>query len=253
MEYIDPFRIYTGASGKKVVFDPPPNKAKAIVKFNINYAPRLVQTVPSFSIPAQNAGRRFVMESIPAQNSGRRFVMESIPEVFLPTFVAMLLETTFFEDIKQTSWYINNCVVNIIRIGDLDKLKLSVKTGLHVDHIIRSGKTSLTIAVLAQKPEILTWLLSKGANPNIVDDKGYTCLEYATSFNNAEILKCLFLCKNISAITKRRACFLIKHARLNPKPQHVEVIKSLAYYSLGLSAEEHRRFVYYLENKGGVG
>ena len=179
--------------------------------------------------------------------------MESIPEVFLPELIARLKQTTFFTDVKQTSWYLNNCVVNIIRMGDLDKLKLSVKTGLHVDRIIRSGKTSLAVAVLAQKPEILTWLLSKGANPNIRDDRGNTCLEYATSFNNAEILKRLFLCENISIITKRRACSLIKHSNSIPnslrKPQHVEVIKSLTHGSLGLSAEEYKLFVYNLENK----
>ena len=225
--------IYGGVSGKKVIFDPPPNQVKTIVKFNTNYVPRLAQVQPE--------------------------PLLSIPEVFLPTLVTRLSQTTFFTDVKQTPWYVNNCVnncvVNLIRMGDLDKLKLSVKKGLHIDRIIRSGKTLLTVAVLAQKPEILAWLLSKGANPNIVDDRGNTCLEYATSFNNTEILKLLFSCLSIPVITKRRACLLIKRAHLylgssgSQKPQHVEVIKSFVYYSLGLSAEEYKQFVYTLENK----
>ncbi len=174
----------------------------------------------------------------------------SIPEVFLLELVARLQQTTFFTDIQQTPWYINNwfnnCLVSIILKGELDKLKLAVQKGVRVDRIIRSGKSLLTFAVFAQKPQMLTWLLSKGANPNTVDERGYTCLEYATHFDNAEILKRLFLCQNIPAATKIRACILIECAL---KPQYVEVIKSLAYYSLGLSAKEHTQFVYTLENK----
>ena len=170
----------------------------------------------------------------------------SIPEEFLPALVARLQQTTFFTDIQKTPWYINNRLVNLIQKGELDKLKLLVQKGLRVDRIIRSGKSLLTIAVFAQNPQMLIWLLSQGANPNITDDRGFTCLEYATHFDNAEILKRLFLCQNIPAAAKIRACILIEQA---PKPQYVEVIKSLAYYSLGLSAKEHTQFVYTLENK----
>ncbi len=160
--------------------------------------------------------------------------------------VAGLQQTTFFTDIQQTPWYINNRLVNLIQKGEFDKLKLLVQKGLRVDRIIRSGKSLLTIAVFAQNPQMLIWLLSQGANPNITDDRGFTCLEYATHFDNAEILKRLFLCQDIPAAAKIRACILIECAL---KPQYVEVIKSLAYYSLGLSAKEHTQFVYTLENK----
>lgn len=68
--------------------------------------------------------------------------------------------------------------------GDLEKLKSIIDMGLDVNLQSKGGFTLLSSAVTSKQHKVINYLLSKGANPNLVPENGISPLLVATMQND---------------------------------------------------------------------
>ena len=83
--------------------------------------------------------------------------------------------------------YGNSPLCNAILKGDLATVKKFVEYGADVNEM-SNGLTPLMFAARYNKIEILKYLLEKGADKQIKDERGFTALKYAENSKSTEAL-----------------------------------------------------------------
>lgn len=73
--------------------------------------------------------------------------------------------------------------------GDLAKVQQLVEIGVDVNKKDERGKTPLMYAILFNQPQIVAYLIKKGADYRAEDSNGLTILDYAEKSKSEEILK----------------------------------------------------------------
>lgn len=91
--------------------------------------------------------------------------------------------TTSTEIVK----YGNSPLCNAILKGDLATVKKFVEYGADVNEM-SNGLTPLMFAARYNKIEILKYLVEKGADKQIKDERGFTALKYAENSKSTEAL-----------------------------------------------------------------
>lgn len=81
----------------------------------------------------------------------------------------------------------NSPLCNAILKGDLAAVKKFVEYGADVNEE-SNGLTPLMFAARYNKVDILKYLLEKGADKKIKDERGYTALKYAENSNSLEAI-----------------------------------------------------------------
>lgn len=79
----------------------------------------------------------------------------------------------------------NSPLCNAILKGDMATVKKFVEYGADVNEV-SNGLTPLMFAARYNKVEILKYLLEKGADKQIKDERGKTALKYAENSNSTE-------------------------------------------------------------------
>ncbi len=116
--------------------------------------------------------------------------------VILPA-VAMLFTNALQASESTTTNTTSVAVVKItpsqlnlaISKGDLAKVQQLVGIGVNVNHKDERGKTPLMYAILFNQPQIVAYLIKKGADYRAEDSNGLTILDYAEKSKSEEILK----------------------------------------------------------------
>jgi len=83
--------------------------------------------------------------------------------------------------------YGNSPLCNAILKGDLATVKKFVEYGADVNEM-SNGLTPLMFAARYNKIEILKYLIEKGADKQIKDERGFTALKYAENSKSTEAL-----------------------------------------------------------------
>ena len=73
--------------------------------------------------------------------------------------------------------------------GDLAKVQQLVEIGVDVNKKDERGKTPLMYAILFNQPQIVAYLIKKGADYRAEDSNGLTILDYAEKSKSEEIIK----------------------------------------------------------------
>lgn len=94
------------------------------------------------------------------------------------TDVAVANNVSTFSISKEIVNYNNTPLCNAIIKGDLATVKKFVEYGSDVNEM-SNGLTPLMLAARYNKVEILKYLLEKGADKQIKDERGNTALKYA--------------------------------------------------------------------------
>ncbi len=88
-----------------------------------------------------------------------------------------------------------NAGLSAARRGDINGLKSWLQAGESIDSRGENGMTALHVAAQSGQAKAISWLLKKGANPNLVDEDGNTplCLVFKKekSPNEVEVAKAL--------------------------------------------------------------
>ena len=116
--------------------------------------------------------------------------------VMLPA-VAMLFTNALQASESTTTNTTSVAVVKItpsqlnlaISKGDLAKVQQLVEIGVDVNKKDERGKTRLMYAILFNQPQIVAYLIKKGADYRAEDSNGLTILDYAEKSKSEEILK----------------------------------------------------------------
>lgn len=116
--------------------------------------------------------------------------------VILPA-VAMLFTNALQASESTTTNTTSVAVVKItpsqlnlaISKGDLAKVQQLVEIGVDVNKKDERGKTPLMYAILFNQPQIVAYLIKKGADYRAEDSNGLTILDYAEKSKSEEILK----------------------------------------------------------------
>ncbi len=116
--------------------------------------------------------------------------------VMLPA-VAMLFTNALQASESTTTNTTSVAVVKItpsqlnlaISKGDLAKVQQLVEIGVDVNKKDERGKTPLMYAILFNQPQIVAYLIKKGADYRAEDSNGLTILDYAEKSKSEEILK----------------------------------------------------------------
>jgi ankyrin repeat protein len=103
---------------------------------------------------------------------------------FTDVAVASTVSTSTFTTSKEIVNYNNTPLCNAIVKGDLATIKKFVEYGSDVNEL-SNGLTPLMVAARYNKVEILKYLVEKGADKKIKDEKGNTALKYA-EFSKAQ-------------------------------------------------------------------
>jgi len=75
--------------------------------------------------------------------------------------------------------------------SSLETIKILIKHGANVNHVIRGGETPLFAAIRRNSAEIIKLLIENGANVNHKTDTGDSLIVIAVILNNLEIIKLL--------------------------------------------------------------
>ena len=97
---------------------------------------------------------------------------------FTDVAIASTVSTSTFTTSKEIVNYENTPLCNAILKGDLATVKKFIDYGANVNEF-SNGLTPLMFAARYNKVEILKFLLEKGADKKIKDEKGNTALKYA--------------------------------------------------------------------------
>ncbi|MFN7045077.1 MAG: ankyrin repeat domain-containing protein [Flavobacterium sp.] len=73
--------------------------------------------------------------------------------------------------------------------GDFAKVQQLVEIGVDVNKKDERGKTPLMYAILFKQPQIVAYLINKGADYRATDSKGNSISEYAEKSKSEEIIK----------------------------------------------------------------
>ena len=103
---------------------------------------------------------------------------------FTDVAVASTVSTSTLTTSKEIVDYNNTPLCNAIVNGDIATVKKFVEYGSDVNEL-SNGVTPLMLAARYNKVEILKYLLEKGADKKIKDEKGNTALKYA-EFSKAQ-------------------------------------------------------------------
>ncbi len=109
---------------------------------------------------------------------------------FTDVAVASTVSTSTFTTSKEIVEYNNTPLCNAIVNGDIATVKKFVEYGSDVNEL-SNGVTPLMLAARYNKVEILKYLLEKGADKKIKDEKGNTALKYAEFSKAQEALEFL--------------------------------------------------------------
>ena len=91
-----------------------------------------------------------------------------------------------------------------IRSGDLEKVRALVSAGVSVNEPMLGGRvTPLILAVRVGKRNVVTFLLTKKADPNLADPEGNTPLHYAAALNDPGVTMILLQAKAKPAIRNK--------------------------------------------------
>jgi ankyrin repeat protein len=74
--------------------------------------------------------------------------------------------------------------------GDFDTVKKFIEYGANVNEV-KNGMTPLMVAARYNNVEIVSYLLEKGANKKIKDDKGNTALKHAQNSKASAVIELL--------------------------------------------------------------
>lgn len=74
--------------------------------------------------------------------------------------------------------------------GEIETVKRLIESGANVNKVFRDMSPLMT-AARYNKPEIIEFLLKKGANPSIENERGFTALEYAELIKAEECITLL--------------------------------------------------------------
>ena len=116
--------------------------------------------------------------------------------VILPA-VAMLFTNALQASESTTTNTTSVAVVKItpsqlnlaISKGDLAKVQQLVEIGVDVNKKDERGKTPLMYAILFKQPQIVAYLINKGADYRATDSNGNSISDYAEKSKSEEILK----------------------------------------------------------------
>ncbi|QBZ99055.1 ankyrin repeat domain-containing protein [Flavobacterium sangjuense] len=97
---------------------------------------------------------------------------------FTDVAVASTVSTSTFTTSKEIVNYNNTPLCNAIINGDIASVKKFVEYGSDVNEL-SNGVTPLMFAARYNNVEIIKYLLSKGADKKIKDERGNTALKYA--------------------------------------------------------------------------
>jgi ankyrin repeat protein len=103
---------------------------------------------------------------------------------FTDVAVASTVSTSTFTTSKEIVNYNNTPLCNAIINGDIASVKKFVEYGSDVNEL-SNGVTPLMFAARYNNVEIIKYLLSKGADKKIKDERGNTALKYA-EFSKAQ-------------------------------------------------------------------
>lgn len=81
--------------------------------------------------------------------------------------------------------------MDLIEGGNLEELRKNLVPKNDIDEVNIAGQTALVLAVVNDDIDLVNFLLSHGANPNIVDREGDSPLIYAVRINNPAIIRTL--------------------------------------------------------------
>ena len=103
---------------------------------------------------------------------------------FTDVAIASTVSTSTFTTSKEIVNYNNTPLCNAIVKGDIATVKKFVEYGSDVNEL-SNGLTPLMLAARYNKVDILKYLMEKGADKKIKDEKGNTALKYA-EFSKAQ-------------------------------------------------------------------
>lgn len=109
---------------------------------------------------------------------------------FTDVAIASTVSTSTFTTSKEIVKYNNTPLCNAIVNGDIATVKKFIEYGSDVNEL-SNGVTPLMLAARYNKVEILKYLLEKGADKKIKDEKGNTALKYAEFSKAQEALEFL--------------------------------------------------------------
>ncbi len=101
------------------------------------------------------------------------------------TDVAVASTVSTFSTSKEIVNYNNTPLCNAIIKGDIATVKKFVEYGTDVNEM-SNGLTPLMLAARYNKVDILKYLLEKGADKQIKDERGNTALKYAENSKSQE-------------------------------------------------------------------
>lgn len=91
---------------------------------------------------------------------------------------------------KNGVTYTESSFFNAIKIGDSESVKLFLQAGMSVNQIQNdTGNTPIMIAIESNQQAIFSFLISKGADLKLKDQKGNTPLDLAVKQGNPQIIK----------------------------------------------------------------
>ena len=93
--------------------------------------------------------------------------------------------TTTLSEIKLSPYPLNVAISK----GDLVKVKDLVEIGVDVNKRDERGVTPLMFAIIFDQPQIVAYLIGKGADYRAIDANGLSVYEYAEKSQSKEILK----------------------------------------------------------------
>ncbi|WP_309614003.1 ankyrin repeat domain-containing protein [Flavobacterium sp.] len=109
---------------------------------------------------------------------------------FTDVAIASTVSTSTFTTSKEIVDYTNTPLCSAIVKGDIATVKKFVEYGSDVNEL-SNGITPLMLAARYNKVEILKYLLEKGADKKIKDERGNTALKYAEFSKAQEALEFL--------------------------------------------------------------
>ncbi|WP_445454230.1 ankyrin repeat domain-containing protein [Flavobacterium sp. 25HG05S-40] len=104
--------------------------------------------------------------------------------------VAVATNTSTFTTSTAIVKYGNSPLCNAILKGDLATVKKFVEYGADVNEM-SNGLTPLMFAARYNKIEILKYLMEKGADKQIKDERGNTAIKYAENSKSVEAIEIL--------------------------------------------------------------
>ncbi len=98
-----------------------------------------------------------------------------------------------------------NAGLSAARRGDIDGLNSWLRSGQDINSRGENGMTALHAAAQAGQAKTISWLISKGANPNLVDDDGDTplCLVFKVKKSPNEVAVSRALAKGGADVNKK--------------------------------------------------